>query len=108
MSSLPQSNTSSASPGPRLMFHERRREKRQIVLVKARLSVLDGPNTGLATEVQTRDLSLAGICFLLREELRVGQYCQIELPGQRLRRCEVIRSRLLSSGKYEIAVQYRD
>jgi DNA-binding CsgD family transcriptional regulator len=39
---------------------------------------------------------------------RVGRYCQIVLPGHRLRRCEVIRSRLLSSGKYEIAVQYRD
>jgi hypothetical protein len=105
MSSLPQSNLPGAAP--RLAFFERRRAQRQMVLTQAQLTVLDGAGAGLVTGIQTRDLSMSGVCFLLRQELHVGQTCSIEVPGQPARNCEVIRSRPLSSGKYEIAVQFR-
>ncbi len=108
MSSVPQNNPRPGLVRPALSFNERRRDRRQIVLTKATLNVIDGHNAGLMAEIQTRDISCSGICFLLREELHVGQFCHIAIPGQRSRRCEVIRSRQLSSGKFEMAVAFRD
>ena len=78
-----------------------------MMLTKARITVLDGAEAGLTLEVQTRDLSMSGICFLLKQELRVGQTCRIDIPGQKARTAEVIRSRTLSTGKFEMALQYR-
>ncbi len=99
-------------PTPEPYGRERRREHRRIVQEKARLTVIDGPSAGRSFEITTRNISLSGICFLLPEPLRVGQLVRIQItttapslaPGQI---CEVVRSRLLSNGRYEMAVQVR-
>jgi hypothetical protein len=97
-----------ATPGGQVTDgRERRKNPRQPLFGKATLTMLDGHNSGAIFDVQTRDLSLSGLCFLLREQLTVGQTCRVDIPGEGTHLCEVVRSRPLSNGRYEMGVQFR-
>jgi len=91
-------------------FHERRRDVRRPLLTRGTLTVLDGLGANDLHEITTRDLSGSGICFLLKVGLSVGQHCRINLTlpnGKTVTHtCEIVRSRPLSNGKFEMGVQF--
>jgi hypothetical protein len=107
----PQATSATTPDLSRLIERERRRDKRRPLQSKAILVILEGPSANTRHEILTRDLSLSGLSFLLKEPLAVGQTCRLEMPGHgtnaTIHLCEVVRSRPLSNGKHEMAVQFR-
>jgi hypothetical protein len=97
-------------PGTPSLERDRRREHRRPVQTRATVTLLDEADTNTPYDVLTRDLSLSGISFLLRTPLVPGQRCRIDLQtpsGITSHLCEVVRSRPVSNGRYEMAVQFR-
>src|SRR5688500_16122601 len=96
-----------AAPVSPVWGRERRRQPRRPLQAAGQLEVVDGASAGNRYEITTRDLSLSGISFLLKEPLAVGQLCRVTYPGSQPQLCEITRSRPLSSGKHEMAAQFR-
>lgn len=100
-----------AHDATRASLSDRRHSLRGPVQSKAKVALLDGDKPGAKHDVLTRDASLSGISFLLRESWQVGQQCEIEFEANghpaRKFHAEVVRSRPISAGRFEMAVQFR-
>ena len=107
----PRFMSQSSNAAARTSLSDRRNSLRGPVQLKAKLVVLDGLGSGTVHDIQTRDQSLSGLSFLLRESLRVGQACEVQLEsnGQAGKKylAEIVRSRPISNGRYEMALQFR-
>ena len=104
---LPAPTSTAPATRPPTDRTDRRRDNRKSTHTKAVLVVLDGAGANARHEIMTRDCSLSGLSFLLRDALSVGQLCRIDMPAAHGQLCEVVRARPLSNGRHEMAVKFR-
>jgi hypothetical protein len=94
------------------LIPDRRRDSRKPLQTRGTVVVLDGPDANSVHDVLTRDMSFSGVSFQLKLPLNVGQRVRLEVQspsnGITRRMAEVVRSRPLSNGKFEMAVQFRN
>jgi len=111
MNMVPQVPLRPPPRGVALSERDRRRDNRKPMHSRGVLTITDALGADRTFEVLTRDQSFSGVSFLLRESLSVGQMCRMEIAdrGNHVSRhlCEVVRSRPVSNGRYEMAVQFR-
>jgi hypothetical protein len=98
----------------------RKRKRRPLGAGQSLITILDGPRAGEEFDTSLRDFALQQTIFLLKSELRIGQRIEIEGPGaprdplaastdpreaMKPVVAEVVRSRLLSNGRWEIVAE---
>lgn len=91
---------------------ERRRRPRRHTCEDCHVHVLDGALAGQTFECVHREVSPETASLLVRAELRVGQRVSLQsyhegAPVGAAMAAEVIRSRLLTTGRYEVLVEHR-
>ena len=97
--------TSPAGDAARSSLSDRRNSLRGPATRRARLTVLLAAGAGAAHDVLTREQPSVGVSFMLHEGLTVGQRCEIQFETGPKRTGEVVRSRPISNGRWEMAVQ---
>lgn len=105
-------SNASRSAIARSSLSDRRTSPRGPVQTRARLVLLDALGSDGAThDIMTRESSLDETTFLLKQSLPVGQACRIEFDANghpaRSFLAEVVRSRPISAGRYEMAIERR-
>ncbi len=99
---------SSFTPNVRTSLSDRRTNHRGPIQSKARLIVTDALGIEQSYEIMSRESAAGEQTFLLRETLSVGQSCRIEFePAKRKFSAEVVRSRAISAGRYEMTIELR-
>jgi hypothetical protein len=75
------------------------------------VTVLDGLNAGDKFDTTLREMPSNEACFLIRDPIRVGQRVRVHMGNDPRhadhQTAEVTRSRMLSNGKWEIVIEYR-
>jgi hypothetical protein len=105
----PISNPSSIHVRP-THLDDRRKRRRKPLAGQVVITCTDGPLMGQEFEAALRDFAGEQTSFLLKTELRVGWRVELDIlrNGQEtMLLAEVIRSRLLSNGRWEIAIELR-
>jgi hypothetical protein len=91
---------------------DRRRRPRRACVHENRVTVLDGLLAGQQFECIQRELNSDSASLLVKAELRVGQRVKLQCfeDGQAIGAAsdaEVVRSRPLTTGRWEVLVEYR-
>lgn len=91
---------------------DRRRRPRRNSVQENRVTVLDGLLVGQQFECIQREINGESASILVKAELRVGQRVKLQCfedgqPFGPVSNAEVVRSRLLTTGRWEVLVEYR-
>jgi len=90
----------------------RRKRTRKSSPGESLVTILEGPLSGQQFTTAVRDPADDHTSFLARTEITIGQRVQIELgcdggKSPVVERADVVRCRMLSTGRYEVAVEIR-
>lgn len=109
MSSISEPVVQTAGP---TSIDERRKNRRRSLLDDVTVTVLDGIHAGQSFKTLARDVGVTDVSLILPVELRIGQTMRIQpieddQPVGEPRVAEVMRSRLISTGRFEVVAQIR-